>query len=229
MIRRLFMLAAVSCCCFGTFSEAADLPSYVGNPIPHRVKATAKAKPAKAKVAAAKLKKNISKVPLSANAPADNQAGAMRTVEIAPKPDDAESDSDIAWILDPLVANADGNKNEGSASVESVLVVVQPGYVSSPNMVIVLTGHIVKTAQTMVRLDVRVGDVKRSISWKPDNVQAGKFKIELNAPLQEGKLPNSFPVSALAFVTRSSDQGAAMVSLEKITVRLGKVRTAAAQ
>ena len=44
-----------------------------------------------------------------------------------------------------------------------------------------------------------------------------------------GKLPDYFPVSALAFVTKDGKDGAAMVSLEKVIVRIGKLQTVGAK
>jgi hypothetical protein len=220
VIRRLFMCVAVMSCCFGTLAAAADLPMTVENPAPRRAKA-----PPKAKAAAVKLKKRTAKLPRVALAPEDNQATANSAVETVPK----DGDVDMAWILDPLVATADGAKKEGSASVESVLVVIEPAYVPSPTMVIELNGHIVKTAKTTVRIDVRIGDISRTVVWKAEDVQTGKFKIKLTEPMPDGKMPSSFPVSALAIVSKDGNDGAAMVSLEKVIVRLGKVRTAAAQ
>jgi hypothetical protein len=222
VIRRLFMFVAVIACCFGTMAEAADLPMTVENPVPHRAKAKA---PVKAKIAAAKLKKSATKQPRAAVASTDDQTAASSVVETAPK----AGEINMAWILDPLVANADGKKKEASASVESVLVVVEPGYVPSPYVAIELNGHIIKTAKTTVRIDLQIGDIRRTVSWKDDDVQAGKFKIKLNETLPDGKMPSSFPVSAFAIVTKDGNDGAAMVSLEKVIVRLGKLRTADVQ
>jgi hypothetical protein len=220
MIRWLFILVAVSSWCFGPIANAADLPLGKVKQTTHRLKASVKPKPL-----AAERKKLATKLPPSAIAPDGDQVASSPAVETAPNTNEIK----MSWILDPLTANADGSKKEGSASVEGNLIVVEPGYVSLPYMVIELSGHIVKTTQTTVRLDVRIGDVQRTVTWKPDDVQAGRFKVELNAPLQEGKLPTTFPVSALAIVTKDGREGVAMVSLEKITVRLGKVRTAEAQ
>ena len=220
MIRWLFILATVSLWCFGSIADAADLPLVTVKPMPHHLKTSAKPKPL-----AAKPKKAASKLPPTVVAPEDNQIAASGAVANPP----IANEINMQWILDPLVANADGTKKEGSASVEGNLIVIEPGYISLPYMVIELSGHIVKTAQTTVRLDVRIGEIERTVSWKPGDVQAGKFKIELNAPMQEGKLPTTFPVSAMAIVTKDGSEGVAMVSLEKIVVRLGKVRTADAQ
>lgn len=135
---------------------------------------------------------------------------------------------ELSWFLNSLSANADGGKDEGAASMEGNLVVAQPGLVTSPYMVIEVDGHIVKTPGTTVRVDITVGKVRRSVNWSSDQVKSGSFSVSLNAPMKAGRLPSYFPVSAIALVSREGNQGVAMVSLEKIRVRLGKVAQVAA-
>lgn len=135
----------------------------------------------------------------------------------------------LSWSPGPLIANADGAKNELGVSVEGNLVVDEPGTITSPYMVIELTGHIVKTQNSTVRIDVKVGKAHRSITWPSDDVHTGKFKEQLTVQIPEGALPAYYPVSALAFVTKQGKDSVAMVSLEKISVRIGKVSTAATQ
>ncbi len=130
---------------------------------------------------------------------------------------------ELSWFLDALVANADGPKREDSASTEGNLIVAEPGFVTSPYMVIELSGHIIKTPATTVRLQVRIGAVEKTVNWSADKVESGRFAVSLNAPMKAGELPGYIPVSALALVSREGKQGVAMVSLEKIRVRLGKV------
>jgi hypothetical protein len=126
-------------------------------------------------------------------------------------------------FLDTVVANVDGPKREDSASLEGNLIVSEPGVVSSPYMVIELSGHIVKTPETVARVDIRIGSVQRSVNWSSDEIKSGRFSIALDAPMQAGALPGYFPVSVVALVWRDGKQGTAMVSLEKVRVRLGKV------
>lgn len=211
MIRQV-LLAVLSFIVFASVGKAADLPS--------------------AGVYAKSRTVKILKTPMVQNRPKPKltkpvQNPAIASPEIA-KPVTGQ-EIDMSWVLDPLVANADGGKKEDSASVEGNLVVPEPGYVTAPYMVIELNGHIVKTADTTVRLDINIGGKNHTTAWPTDDAQAGKFKITLNAVMPEGKLPDYFPVSAIAFVTNNSRGGAAMVSLEKINIRVGKVRVAATQ
>jgi hypothetical protein len=227
MIRRLFILVALSALCFGTTADAADLPSTPMKRVPHLIKTSVKPK----KAAAVKLKKALVQpidtkpTPASEDSQVVSSKDKIEPIVIEPK----ANEINMLWLLDPLIASADGQKKEGSSSVESTLVVVEPGYLSLPYMVIELTGHIIKTANTTARLDVHIGDVYRTASWKPEEVKSGKFKIELKAPMQEGKLPTNFLVSAVAIVTKDAKDGVVMVSLERVLVRLGKVRTAETQ
>jgi hypothetical protein len=226
MIRRLLVLVALSALCFGSTADAADLPLTPVKRVPHLIKT-----PAKQKMAAVKPKKVLVKPrgtkPTSVSEDNEVVSSKDKVAPIATKP--KPNEVNILWLLNPLIANADGLKNEGSSSVESTLVVVEPGYLSLPYMVIELTGHIIKTTNSTARLDVHIGDIHRTVSWKPEDVESGKFKIELKAPMPEGKLPTNFPVSAVAIVTKDGKDGVAMVSLERVLVRLGKVRTANAQ
>ncbi|MFT3670911.1 hypothetical protein [Aestuariivirga sp.] len=130
----------------------------------------------------------------------------------------------LSWSPGPLIANADGPKNELGVSVEGNLVVDEPGTVTSPYMVIELTGHIVKTQNSTVRIDVKVGNAHRSVTWPSDDVHTGKFKEQMTVQIPEGALPPYYPVTALAFVSKTGSDAVAMVSLEKIAVRIGKVK-----
>ena len=132
----------------------------------------------------------------------------------------------LSWTLDPLVANADGGKNEGSASVSGNLVIDRPGQKFGPQLTIELIGHIVKTPQSVVRLDIQIGSIKRTVTWDADVTKSGTFKIILDEKVPVGVLPDTLPASALAFVTKDGEGRAAMISLEKINLRVGKLRIA---
>lgn len=224
---------------FGTHAGAADLPmhahkrvakvSHGAQTVPAKAPArvSAKSKPAKQPLQVASAAPEQAEAPAQAEPP--QQAEAASEEPVAPLVAPKSKELQMSWVLGPLTATADGPKSEGSSSVEGNLVVIEPGYVTSPYMVIELDGHIVKTADTVVRIDVQVGDVRKSISWKADEVSSGRFKEELLAPIPEGALPGYYPVSAIAFVTRTSKQGVAMISLEKISVRVGKLRQMAEQ
>jgi hypothetical protein len=215
MIRRLVILLIAACVCYGPVATAADLPL---------MRAAGAVQPRKAAV---KPKKSNVKTPQVAIAPKQNlkqQADTSKAVGV-PK----GTEIDLQWVLDPLVATADGSKTEGSASAEANLIVVEPGSMSSSYMVIELSGHVVKTAQTTARIDVRIGDIRRTVSWKTDDVESGRFKVEFRADIAEGKLPDYFPVSAIALVTNGGKATAVMVSLDKIGVRVGNVLLAQTQ
>lgn len=206
--------------CIASVADAADLPSYTPKKVVTAIRKAPKpqkpvAKPQRKAVAKPTIVKSTIVKP-TATKPVSNAP------QVAVVPDDL--DMNLVWVLDPLVANSDGPKREDSASVEANLIVVEPGQVSQSTMAIELTGHIVKTARTTARLDIQIGGSYRTVAWTSDEVRAEKFTISLNEPMKAGELPGYFPVSALAFVTKESKEGAAMVSLEKVTVRVGKVK-----
>ncbi len=209
MIRRLFMLLIVGCLCNGPVASAADVPfSKLGE-------TQQPAKPA------AKPKKKTAKTNSPASSRKAKIKAAVETQQavIAPTANEIE----MSWVLDPLVAHADGGKREGSASAKANLVVTEPGFSSASYMTIELNGHVVKTAHTTARIDVRIGGRSHTIEWPADDVQSGRFNRTFKATLPEGKLPPYFPVSAIAFVTRERDGGAVLVTLEKIVVHVGSL------
>jgi hypothetical protein len=215
MIRRAAVMLVVLGMCFATVVEAADLPAY---PVVKVAKPSIKSsKPKKIVLKALPVAKL--KVPKK---PAEKTASKLPEAAVEP----AGKEVNLTWVLDPLVANSDGAKREDSASVEANLVVTEPGDTLPSSMVIELTGHIIKTVDTSVRLDIRVGGLRRVVNWKADDVHSGRFHISLNGPTTGEKLPDYLPVSALAFVTKEGKEGAAMVSLDKIVVRLGNMNLA---
>jgi hypothetical protein len=205
----------------GVPAAAADLPMSHGTDHAKRVKASLSKKQQKTtrKVLALPkpAKKKLTKVAAKDDAELD-----AATQPVATKRNPAE-ELELSWFLNSLVANADGPKREGSASIEGNLIIAEPGVITSPYMVIELSGHIIKTPATTVRLDIQIGSVQKTIRWASDEVKSGRFSVTLNAPMKAGQLPGYFPVSALAFVSREGKQGAAMVSLETVRVRVGKV------
>lgn len=174
-----------------------------------------------------KLKKKVAKTSLPAAARKAVVKAATETQQAVAVP--TPSEIELSWVLDPLVAHADGGKREGSASAEANLVVTEPGFASASNMRIELYGHVVKTAHTAARIDVRIGGRSHTFEWTSEDVQAGRFNRTFKATLPQGKLPPYIPVSAFAFVTRESQGGAVLVSLEKIVVRVGNVVLAQSQ
>lgn len=224
---RILCAGAVSIMVCVAGAHGADLPMFV----PKQVHTKIVKKKSAAKVAA------VAPVKLHAavQKPVASLATAKQTAKIASKSVAAPSENEqannsvnLSWTLGPLVANADGGKNEGSASITGNLIIDKPGAKIGPELNIELVGHIIKTPQSVVRLDVQIGDVKRTVTWKSDEIKSGTFKIMLHERLPAGVLPETFPASALAFVTKEGDGHAAMVSLEKINLRIGKLSVAGA-
>lgn len=215
MIGRGLLLLAVWGACVVSSAVAADLPTYhpkqTASPVQKKLKPK---NPSAAKRQAVKAKTKLVKATIKAP-----------QTEVEP----ALEEVSLTWQLDPLVANSDGAKREDSASVEANLIVPLPASVSNPTMIIELTGHVVKTVNTTARLDIRVGKSYRTVSWTSDDIKAGKFKISLKEPMIIGALPEYYPVSALAFVTKDRKDGAAMISLERVVFRLGAANVAQVQ
>jgi hypothetical protein len=128
--------------------------------------------------------------------------------------------------LDALVANADGAKTEASSSMSGSFVVMQPHKQSLPSMTIELRGHIIKTIGSTARLDVTIGNNKKSIEWKADEAAAKTFDIILNEVVANGELPVPFPISALVVVNKTAGAGAVLVSLESIDVNISQLKVA---
>lgn len=219
---RILCAGAVSVLVCVASAHAADLPLFV--PKQDHIKIVTKKTSAKiAAVAPVKLHA-ASQKRVAALATAKPTAKIILKSAVAPSEiEQANNSVNLSWTLGPLVANADGGKNEGSASITGNLIIDKPGAKIGPQLNIELIGHIIKTPQSVVRIDVQIGDVKRTVTWKSDEIKSGTFKIMLHERLPAGVLPETFPASALAFVTKEGDGHAAMVSLEKINLHIGKL------
>jgi hypothetical protein len=227
MIRRAVLLLAICGVYFSSIAEAADLPSWPPQHVKSVVKQPNKKALKKTAAKPVKEKKLAAKVPMrvAVEDPATQAVALKRRSKIEHKDDILN----MLWVLNPLVATSDGAKNEGSASETANLIVTESDFVAEPEMVIELSGHIVKTVGTTARIDVKIGKNYRTVAWTSDDIQAGKFNISLTEKMPGGQLPAYFPVSALAFVTKPGKDGAAMVSLEKVVLRIGKLRVATTQ
>ncbi len=220
MIRVLVALGLGLACAAGVAS-AADLPLLIEKKaIIHHQKTSVHPKIATLhpKMVAHLVKKTSDKPQLVAVLPA---ATKPSPIVKAPAPVLREVPTTLTWVLGPMVANADGGKGEGSASATGNIVVDKPGTSFGPEMVVELEGHVVKTAQSTVRLDIHIGSFQKSVLWSSDEIKSGKFKITLNEKVPAGVMPAYIPVTALAFVTKAGEGHVAMVSLEKIVLRLG--------
>jgi hypothetical protein len=132
----------------------------------------------------------------------------------------------LSMELDSLVANADGVKTEASSSFAGQFSIQQPDYVSLPSIRFELRGLIVKTAGSTASLDVSIGSMTKTISWKEDEVLSEPFSASFSGTVPDGQLPSPLPISVLAFVKKAPGGGAVLVSLEKIDVQIGQVNVA---
>lgn len=135
----------------------------------------------------------------------------------------------LTMTLKSLSANADGAKTEDSASFAGYFPVQQPDYVALPQLYVELEGHIIKTPGATARLDVIIGNEKKTIEWKAGDNLAEAFTSTISATVADGQLPSPFPVAATLYVSKPADGGAVLVSLEKINLTVGQVRVAGAQ
>ena len=203
------VLAAFGLCCLCTAGVclAADLPLiFDKTPVVHLKIKHPKATPAKKPTSIPKV---------AALLPTNTEPSAMPQ----PAVQTPETMNRLSWVLASLSANADGGKREGSASAKANIIVDKPGTTFGPDVVIELEGHVVKTLQSTARVDIQIGDFKKTIEWKEDQIKSGIFKITINEKIPPGVLPALIPVSAIAFVTQTGNGHAAMVSLEKIQLK----------
>ena len=197
--------------CTAGLSFAADFPTNIVSVAPsHHKKTVVKTKKALLKPQQVNSPPVVTKVQV-AKAPA--------SVVDKPTPISPKAVSNLSWVLGPMTANADGGKHEASNSATANIVVDKPGTSFGPEMTIELNGHVVKTIQSTVRIDVQIGEMRKSVVWHADEIKSGIFKITINEKVAAGVLPALIPVSAIAFVTQAGEGHAAMVSLEKIVLR----------
>ncbi len=223
---RLLSACALSMMFVMSVVQAADLPTHLPKHVNAKLVKKKKVKIAVHKVA---MPKRVAAVAPVVAAPVVTKAPAV--VANVPTKSAAAPKNDVinlSWTLDPLIANADGGKNEGSASITGNLIMDKPGQKFGPQVTIELIGHIVKTMDSVVRIDVQIGSVKRTVTWENDVAKSGTFKIMFDEKLPAGALPETLPASALAFVTKTGDGRAAMISLEKINLHMEKLRIAGA-
>jgi hypothetical protein len=132
----------------------------------------------------------------------------------------------LEMALDTLVAGADGGKTEDSSNFSGEFIIRQPRKVSLPSVNMALRGHIIKTAGSTARLDVKIGGAEKVIEWKAEEIASESFVASMSVTLVDGFVPVPLPVSAAAYVSKQPGGGAVLVSLEAIEVKIGQVRVA---
>jgi len=211
---RVLLALGLSLTCAASIASAADLPLIFDQKLPvHRQRPLKYLKTVDLLVGKTSPNSRLAALPPANTKPAPTVKHSAPVLPLAP--------SNLSWTLGPMVANADGGKREGSASATANIVMDKLGTRFGPEMFVELEGHVVKTAQSTVRLDIQIGTLKKSVVWNTDEVKSGTFKITLNEKFAAGSLPAFMPVSALAFVTQTGEGHVAMVSLERIVLRFG--------
>ena len=155
--------------------------------------------------------------------PADDSLNVPKVAKV----DIGEKEIDLSMELDSFSANADGDKNEGSASTQGQMIVAQPIDLRLPSLTITVSGHVVKTLDSTARLDLKAGPISHSFFWGPQDVNSGQFELSFSEVMPKGKVPSVFPVSALAFVTKTTPGSVVLISVEKIHVKLGALQATA--
>lgn len=146
-----------------------------------------------------------------------------------PKSYDVKAGADgmsLAMSFDTLTAKADGAVKDATASMSGHFVVQQPQTISLSEIRIELKGSIVKTKGATARIDVTIGDQQKSVEWGENEEVAGGFVKTLDATVPGGQLPNPFMVSAAASAKKLADHGAAVITLESLSVDAGSSKVA---
>jgi hypothetical protein len=215
---RVLAVVGLSFLFTANLSFAADLPLFIEKTAPiHHKKVVARAKKPAIKPLSAASIPAVKKLPTTKE---------LASITKITPPEAPVAMSSLTWVLGPMTANADGGKREGSNSATANIVVDQPGAATGPEVVIELEGHVVKTVQATVRVDVHVGDLRKSLVWNADEIKSGIFKVTLTEKVPAGVLPELIPLSAIAFVTQAGDGHVAMVSVEKIVLRYSSPQVA---
>jgi hypothetical protein len=144
-------------------------------------------------------------------------------------PKEAQAIADFKLLVAPKAfeANADGSKQEDSASLIRKLAVPKKSRGFKSDMRVTITGHIVKTSGSTARVDIAAGEAKHSFVWPTDEEKSGRFNISFNYNMPSGNLPSAVPLSAIAFVTKENKTSVVLVTIEKIEIVFSDGRVAA--
>jgi hypothetical protein len=180
-------------------SFAADLPAYTPT---HKAQKAKTSKPLSRKIAKATEKKAAAKPRIAESI----------QLSVAPK---------------AFEANADGPKQEDSASLLRKLLVPKKSRGFRPEMSVTISGHIVKTRGSTARLDIAAGPAKHSQVWSAEDEKSGRFTYSFNQSLTPDDALDVVPLSAIAFVTKENKSSIVLVTIDKIEIMLGNARVAA--
>ena len=120
--------------------------------------------------------------------------------------------------LEGFSATAEGEKTEASATFSGQFLLTQPKRVALQQMRVIMRGLIIKAERSTVRLEVKIGDVAKSIEWTETESKTGRYESVITETIPNGRLSSPLPVSAVATVYRPTGASGALVSID--TIRL---------
>jgi hypothetical protein len=119
-----------------------------------------------------------------------------------------------------LSANVDGDKTDASDTFSGQFLLTQPKRSDLSSLRATIGGLIVKTAGSSARIDVRFGDIKKTIEWLDTDVKAERFETEVTAVIPGGRIPVPFPVEAILLVKKPAGSGAVLLTVDSIKIEL---------
>jgi hypothetical protein len=127
---------------------------------------------------------------------------------------------ELALELGDFQITADNEKTEGTSSFVGQLIVLKPANVPLPSLSITLEGHLVKTLGSDVRIDLTVGDFRKTFNWSADQTHNGVFREAISATPRDRHMKDPLPVSIVAWVTRPKTAGATLLTVDKLSVNV---------
>jgi hypothetical protein len=121
---------------------------------------------------------------------------------------------------------ANGKQTEAYSNFSGQFEVAQPESAPVKQMLIDVSGLVIKTPGSTAQIELKIGGVTKVVSWAETENVAQVFNETISADLPNGRLPAPFPVEAVATVKRPADGGSVLVSLKEIKVRMGGLATA---
>ncbi len=128
----------------------------------------------------------------------------------------------VSMVVEDFSANAEGEKTEATASFTGSFLITQPAKVQLSKLHATVSGIVVKTPGSTIQLELSFGPAKSTVSWAETETKSERFTHDVDMIIPDGHLPSPFDVSALAFVKKPGKEGAALVTLDKITIDIGE-------
>jgi hypothetical protein len=126
-----------------------------------------------------------------------------------------------------LQAGADGAKAEASSSFSGQLVVLKPQNIKIPTITLSLKGTIIKSLGSTARVDIIIGDLRKTYEWKVEQILSGSFQDTLSATVGDKLMSAPMPVSVTAWVTKTPGGGAVLVTVDKLDITIAEANSVA--